>query len=310
MIITILLAILGVFICFVAAPSAIVCYCLTKRKDPTDFDRDPAKLDDPCYAPWRKDYLDAFAWMRKQPFQEVETTAFDGATLKADWLPLGFDRTVIMVHGYRTTPLNNYAAIGRSFAQEGWNLLIVWQRAHGKSGGKTTTFGLQEQKDALTWARWAQEHIGTPFVMYGISMGAASLGYASSQAFPPAARALVLDCAYCRPYNQMLLTCKTGMKFKSILLPFCLWLFKWVLKTDMKADIRTDLKKATLPVLFISGQADETVEFREMQDAYEACTSEKELLPVPKATHTTAFMEGGKEVQEKVFAFLTKQMTS
>ena len=81
------------------------------------------------------------------------------------------------------------------------NLLLVDQRAHGKSGGKTITFGVLERFDVLTWAEEVVRRFGaeTEILLSGVSMGAASVLMASSLPLPANVRGILADCPYSSP---------------------------------------------------------------------------------------------------------------
>ena len=302
-------AALGVLVLFVALPAAAVTTYLFSRKNFPDFDQNPERLKGSTYEAWAEEILRDMAWMREQTFEPVHLTAYDGTPLLGEWRNAGSAKTVILSHGYRTTPLNNFSTIGREFIRRGWNVLMIWQRGQGKSGGRVTAFGLRERYDLLEWVDWVQKKAGGEIVLYGISMGGAAVGYASDAQMPECVKGMVLDCAYCRPYDQMLSMAQSGMKASMLLLPLINAYARWLLKVDMTKDIRDSLRQTRIPALFLSGMKDDTVRPEAVRAGYEACASRKELLLVPGATHTLAFLEGGAELQAKVFEFLNEGMT-
>ena len=303
-----LLIILGILLVFAVGPSIAVTWYLFSRKNYNHFVVHPEKLDDPAYAQWKTAILENMEWMLKQPAEEIEIFSEEGYPLKAEWVDNNSKKTAILIHGYRTTPYNNFSSIARVFLERGWNVLMVWQRAHGKSGGKATTFGLRESRDPEKWVEWVDKNIGGSIALYGISMGAASLAFASDQEFSPSVRSMVIDCAYCRPYDQMLGMCSgtySALKFMLVMIRAFAW---WFLRVDMTADIRIPLGKTSIPAFFLCGEEDKTVSPEYARSAYEACASEKEICIVPEATHTLSFLAGGEELQDRIFAFLDSKV--
>lgn len=81
--------------------------------------------------------------------------------------------TIISVHGiggYKEMALN----LGQFLTQNGFNMLVFDQRAHGKSGGQYCTFGYYEKLDISKYIDTLQklmpdQHIG----IYGASLGGA-----------------------------------------------------------------------------------------------------------------------------------------
>ena len=68
----------------------------------------------------------------------------------------------------------------------GHNLLLIDERAHGRSEGRTITFGIQERWDVESWARFAVERFGADvqIILYGVSMGAATVLMAAGLDLP------------------------------------------------------------------------------------------------------------------------------
>ena len=89
-----------------------------------------------------------------EPCEEVEITASDGKRLagryyhRADGAPLD-----IMFHGYMSGALHDFPGGALEAMAAGHNVLLVDQRGHGKSHGKTVSFGIKERFDCLDWAR-------------------------------------------------------------------------------------------------------------------------------------------------------------
>ena len=84
------------------------------------------------------------------PFEEVSITSRDGLKLYGryyhhkDGAPLG-----IFFHGYRSGPILDGNGGYLICERRGYNVLIVTQRAHGKSEGNVMTFGIRERLDCL-----------------------------------------------------------------------------------------------------------------------------------------------------------------
>ena len=94
--------------------------------------------------------------MEKIPCEEVTITSFDGCRLYGryyhvrDGAPLE-----ILFHGYRSCAFRDCSGGHALSRKMGFNALVVDQRAHGNSGGRTITFGIKEHRDCLNWILYA-----------------------------------------------------------------------------------------------------------------------------------------------------------
>ena len=131
----------AIFVVFALLPSLVMTWFAFSRRNPKDFDARLDLFETEKYAPYKERILRDMADMRKLPFETVCIKSGDGIPLRGEWLDLGQKRTAILLHGYCSTPANNFCSLLHYFRESGWNVLMIYQRAHGKSGGKATTFG-------------------------------------------------------------------------------------------------------------------------------------------------------------------------
>jgi pimeloyl-ACP methyl ester carboxylesterase len=102
-------------------------------------------------------------------------------TLKGWWVPAaGAKGTVVMVHGLNRSRIEMVKRVP-FVHQSGWNALLLDLRHHGASGGETTTFGAKEKEDVEAAARVARERSPGPVVLWGVSLGAASVVFAAAE---------------------------------------------------------------------------------------------------------------------------------
>ena len=123
---------LGLFIVLFVVATAIF-FSVLKRKDDPVFDEGKVDLSVTHYAPYQEKLTECIGRMRREPCEELYITAYDGKKLYAEYYDRGYDKTAIMVHGYRSNPLNNFSYIGGKLLERGYNLLFIHHRAHGKS---------------------------------------------------------------------------------------------------------------------------------------------------------------------------------
>ena len=126
--------------------------------------------------------------------EDVFINSFDGLKLHGryyhvkDGAPLD-----IQFHGYNGNAMRDFCGGNKISRESGHNSLLIDQRAHGMSQGKTISFGINERKDCLSWVRYAVERFGedTEIVLSGVSMGAATVLMASDLGLPKNVKAIV-----------------------------------------------------------------------------------------------------------------------
>lgn len=300
----------GAVLLFLILPAAVLTIKLFSRKRTADFDQVPPDFNWSTYLPYRSELLSAISSMRVEPHEEVETES-DGAVLKAEFYYRGFDRTAILMHGYCSTPMNNCAIIGSALLKRGYNLLLVHQRAHNRSEGRFTFLGSKEQYDLLKWIEWTEHRVPTGrIVLYGVSMGAAAIGFASDKIKTQSVRAMVLDCCIASPYCQMT---GNGKAIRMTLLPVILLIglfARLFIGLNIRSDMRESLKNTRIPALFIGGSADAKSPARLIEDCRSKCCSESELMMISGAPHALTFAQASDEERERVLDFLEKHINT
>ena len=174
------------------------------------------------YAKGKTIMLELIDEMEKIPFEEVRIKSFDGLTLYGRYYHVKEGAPVqIQFHGYRGTAIRDFCGGNKLAREMGQNTLVIDQRAHGKSEGKTICFGIKEKYDCLAWAKYAAERFeGVPIVLSGVSMGGATVLMASELDLPQSVKCIVADCPYSSPEEiigqecgKMGIPAKLGMPF-------------------------------------------------------------------------------------------------
>ena len=296
----ILIIILVAVILFWIAPCfAIFILIFCRRHRPENA------MKKPYFVPIRDKMEESIAFLEGLSPKEVTVTARDGIRLYARWFDQGKKKTVIMAHGFKASAYSNFCISGKVFWERGYNLLLIDQRMHGRSEGRHTTYGLEEQYDLLRWIDWAKEHTETEeLFVYGVSMGCAQMAFASDKIGPERVKAMILDCGFTSVRDQLVkVAVQKHAPWKGIVPVLRLAVrLRW--GHDVYVSVADSLKRTRIPAFFLHGEADQTVPVTDGQRNYEACASKKEICIVPGAEHTMAFVVGGKEVWDRLFAFL------
>jgi fermentation-respiration switch protein FrsA (DUF1100 family) len=264
--------------------------------------RDPARADP------------AFCWLDGRRGEPVSLVSFDGLVLQAVYipaaLPSGF--TAILAHGYRGVgrELSDYA---RFFYEKlGYNLLIPDARGHGASEGTYIGFGWLERLDYLRWIDWvkkrtaAAENVG--IVLFGVSMGAATVMMTAGEELPGEVRAVIADCGYTSMVEEIRHVIKVRYHLNgSLILAIAGKRAKERAGYAFEEASSIDqVRKAKVPILFIHGDADTFVPTWMVYPLYEACGSEKELYVVKGAGHAKAYETDPAMYERRVTEFLKK----
>jgi alpha-beta hydrolase superfamily lysophospholipase len=127
-------------------------------------------------------------------FEDVSFRAADGVPLRGWWVPVSAAKgTVVMVHGLNRSRIEMIRRV--PFVHEaGWNALVFDLRHHGESGGQATTFGAKEKEDVEAAARLARSRTPGPVVVWGVSLGAASVVLAAAD--DPQIAGVICDSSY------------------------------------------------------------------------------------------------------------------
>ncbi len=300
-VVRILLVLLAAYSIFCIGPAIVMFRTIFFHRTEIDRKKDYLRPYEPLLADARQK-LDA------HPMTEVAVTAHDGTTLRADYYHGGYARTAILLHGYRATPRSNCTYQASLLLNAGYNVLLVYQRAHGKSDGRFCTLGYREHMDLLDWIRFAsRDQTVHHLVLYGVSMGAATIALASDKLAGTRVRAMVLDCGFDGIHEQLREDSRKLHVPTWTALPVLRLFYRIRFGYDIKTPMAATLQNTAIPAFFLHGMADESVPVSHSKTNYAACASQKQIRLVPDANHTCAMLQGGTEIAADVLNFLDEQ---
>ncbi len=261
------------------------------------------------YDPYRPEMKRIFHLLNDRPHTIVTATSFDNLTLSARYYHIADDAPLdICFHGYRSSYLTDFSGGSELSAQMGHNILLVDQRAHGKSQGRTISFGIKERMDVLTWVDWAINRFGETqkIMLYGISMGGATVLMASNLPLPENVKGIVADCPYSSAKDIICSVArKTGYPPK-LTWPFVKLGAKIFGSFDpCEITAAKAVEDTKVPVLIIHGDGDTFVPCS-MSDITDHNPDKVRRITVPGADHGISYLVNRDLYHSEVRNFVTK----
>lgn len=199
-------------------------------------------------------------------------------------------RWLIGVHGYMAD-CEEMCWRNGEFYRMGFNVIFPDLRGHGESEGKYVGMGWHDRLDVMSWI----DHIikmdsDAEIVLFGVSMGGATVMMASGEDLPENVKAIVEDCGYTSvkdiltyqakqmyhvPYWPLVATASLISKFKN------------GYSFDEGSSVE-QVRRSKTPTIFIHGSSDDFVPFSMLDKVYEAASCEKEKLVIEGAEHARA----------------------
>lgn len=244
--------------------------------------------------------------------KEVVISSVDGLKLSGAAIEMhpGSKKWMIIVHGYTGSRAVSTQFIDL-FTDEGYNVLLIDQRRHGKSEGHYTTYGYYEKFDIQTWVHWLREQHGDDIEigLHGQSLGGGTVLEYLTMA-DPQVKLVIADCPYSDLSELMKHQLTNLNKVPSV--PFLKWVNNRIRKKagfsfEQVSPIRA-VRESILPVMFIHGTQDSYVPTHMSVDMYEVKPGPKKLLLIEGSIHANAYHVGNEQYRQEVRAFLYEHM--
>lgn len=295
-----ILCLLAAFICFLMA------FYAPRKKQSDGFSLPPGDIYLPYHDVMKKWNNEVTA----MPHESVFITAVDGLKLHGKYYEYAKGAPMeLMFHGYRGSAERDLCGgVQRAFAL-GRNVLIVDQRACGKSEGRVITFGVKESQDCLAWLSYIVERFGAEqkVILTGISMGAATVLCASGYDLPSNVVGILADCGYTSA-KAIIGKVIDGMGLPSKLLyPFVRLGARLFGGFGLESISPIEsVKRCRVPVIFIHGENDDFVPCEMSRENFDACPTAKRLVTVPEAGHGMAYLVDGKGYLDALADFFSE----
>lgn len=250
--------------------------------------------------------------------EDITLKSFDGLNLTSTLImnENPTNKFIVLVHGVSICYVGSLKYFD-IFYKNGFNVLIVNQRRHGKSEGKYSTYGFYEKYDVNMWIEYLKSRFGNDIILglHGESMGAGTV----METIPlnDSIKFVIEDCGYSNFHELIGFQITHAYKnrlVRKILRPsliFANFFMKTKAKFSMKKIVHIDIVSSTsLPMMFIHGKEDYFVPWYMSVDLYKAKTKGyKELYLVEGAKHAEALEVNKILYEKKIMTFIEKALS-
>lgn len=244
-------------------------------------------------------------------YENVSIQSRDGLQLSGWFVSRPNRAAIILVHGLggSSSHMIFHAA---ALAKGGYSVLMLNLRAHGKSQGITSTYGIEEANDVLGAVDYLRsrpdidpERIGA----LGISLGAQAVVRAAAQ--PSMLRAVVAEGigpSSLEDHGGRPTTLRRWINYPVNWLMYTLSNFMSDLQPEQITSTSKVLHHLTCPIMLISTGKGYEQYFN--QRFYQAACSPKTLWEIPKARHAGGYFKDPAIYQTKIVHFFDQYMLS
>ena len=248
------------------------------------------------------------AIMSKYTCEEIQIKSCDGTILFGRYYHFQDNAPImILVHGYRSHAFRDCSGVHSLSRRIGYNALVIDQRAQGKSGGNTITFGIKEHKDCLCWIQYLCHRFGNdiPIILSGLSMGAATVLMTTELDLPDNVACVIADSPYSSPISIIEKVAKDQHYPIRLCRPFA-YLGAMIFGNFAlgSCTAKEAVRKARIPILLLHGEDDRLVPCSMSLEIAACCASKVHVATFPDAGHGLCYITDPIRYERTVSNFL------
>ena len=243
--------------------------------------------------------------------QKIEIISDDNLKLKAWFIKNNTHKYIILCHGYGGDH-KDMTVSALEYYDEGFNTLSPDARAHGESQGNFKGMGYLEREDMKKWIDYIIKNDSkAEIVLYGVSMGAATVMMSMCYYHPSNIKCVIEDCGYGCVWDQFNSVISSSYHIPSFpILNITSFLSKLICKYDFKeTSIYEKIKENEVPCLFIHGDLDDFVPYRFMNELYDNNLGPKEKYTVHEASHALSKIIDSEGYKTVIRSFIKKYIS-
>ena len=241
--------------------------------------------------------------------QKITLPSADNWTMTGTFINNNSDKTVILIHGlYQNRSMS--IIYTDTYAQLGFNVLLIDLRSHGESDG-IITWGQTEIKDIDLWCDYLRSSQNQHIIgIHGVSLGGA-FALLHSGISARSADFYVEDSSYSDLkslyYNHLhnMVQLPTNSKILDILWAYsqiCMYWHTGATLDDLSP--QKAVQKDTAPILFLHGDADTLIPPAALYDLYNNCHAPKQMHIFKNSIHAQGIADYPEEYNQTVRDFL------
>lgn len=251
-------------------------------------------------------------WISRNKYKDTYMVSRDGFCLHGVLFHNNSDNWIIAVHGY-DSEWRGMIRYVKEFLKAGYSVFLPDMRGFGLSDDRKTTMGHLEKSDLVDWInKLIIEQHAKKIVLFGVSMGAATVMLTAGEKLPMNVKAVIEDCGYSSVREEF----EYNIMHTAHLPPYpILWISDlltrvndgWSFLND--ADCVSAVKRSKIPICFIHGESDTFVPFRMIDKLYSACNNKNKIkLTIPDAEHTEACVKAPQLYWKTINDFIEKNI--
>lgn len=252
--------------------------------------------------------LDGMKFIEAQDYEWHYINSFDKVKLAGRYFDNNSTCTIFLFHGYRSSASHDFCCAVEMYLKMGFNVLLIDQRAHGKSKGKLITFGVKESRDVLEWVKYVNKMFKPKqIILSGISMGATTVLLSLYHKLPDNVKGVVADCGFTSPADIIVKVGKDNYKINArFFIPFldiaCRLFGGFSIRNISTVEA---VKRSNLPILFIHGEKDNFVPCEMTKTTFAVCSEKCRMFLSKEARHGMSFLTDTDLVLKEIKDFLT-----
>ncbi|MBU1148533.1 alpha/beta fold hydrolase [Patescibacteria group bacterium] len=219
------------------------------------------------------------------------------------------DKVIIICHGYRS---NKTDVFERTLGlREKFNLFYFDFRTHGKSQGRSTTFGWHEAKDlqaAIDYLKARPGIDGDNLGIYGFSMG--GMTTLLNVVKTPEIKAVIADSvpatmeSIIKVFHNYFFLKRPAVKLGRF------WFNKCLRINIDEMAVANKVSQITIPVLLIHSKDDPIVPCQDSQTIFDNLSCHKELWLTEKGKHGKIHEHFQQEYEQKILNFFNQKLNN